>query len=83
MSTQAETGGAALPLALERQVDAACRRFEAAWRAGRRPHPKDYLSEGPGRQRNRRPAGCTALSRPVLAARSIWNSCRVARPFVD
>ena len=48
MNTESEAGGAALPLALERRVDAACRRFEAAWRAGARPHLEDYLADCPG-----------------------------------
>jgi hypothetical protein len=47
MSTNWEAGSAALPLALERRVDAACRRFEAAWREGARPRLEDYLAEGP------------------------------------
>ena len=32
-------------VALARQVDAICRRFEADWRAGRRPAIGDYLGE--------------------------------------
>ena len=32
-------------VALARQVDAICRRFEADWRAGRRPAISDYLGE--------------------------------------
>ena len=26
-----------------RQIDQACDRFEAAWKAGQRPHPEEYL----------------------------------------
>jgi serine/threonine-protein kinase len=47
MSTNSEAGSAALPLSLERHVNAACRRFEAAWRAGGRPRIEDYLADGP------------------------------------
>jgi serine/threonine-protein kinase len=32
-------------LRLERELDAACLRFEAAWRAGRRPRIEDHLGE--------------------------------------
>src|SRR5262245_8492758 len=34
-----------LPLSTEREVDAACLRFEAAWQAGQRPRIEDYLGE--------------------------------------
>jgi hypothetical protein len=41
----------ALPLALERQVDAVCARFEADWKnaadAGLRPRIEDYLEDTP------------------------------------
>jgi serine/threonine-protein kinase len=47
MSTNLGAGSAALPLSLERRVNAACRRFEAAWRAGARPPIEDYLADGP------------------------------------
>jgi serine/threonine protein kinase len=47
MGTNAGPGRAALALPLERQVDAVCRRFEAAWRAGRRPRLEDFLADGP------------------------------------
>jgi serine/threonine-protein kinase len=35
----------ALPLAAEREIDAACLRFEAAWQAGQRPRIEDYLGQ--------------------------------------
>ena len=35
----------ATDVALARQVDAICRRFEADWRAGKRPAIGDYLNE--------------------------------------
>jgi Protein kinase domain len=38
---------AELPLAQVRQVDEACCRFEAAWKAGQRPRIEDYLGEIP------------------------------------
>jgi serine/threonine-protein kinase len=47
MSTNSEADSASLPLSLERQVNAACRHFEAAWRAGGRPRIEDYLADGP------------------------------------
>jgi serine/threonine-protein kinase len=34
-----------LPLSTEREVDAACLRFEEAWKAGQRPRIEDYLGE--------------------------------------
>ena len=48
MSADPETGSAALPLSLERQLNAACDRFEAAWRAGTRPRIEDFLTDCPG-----------------------------------
>src|SRR6266851_8127627 len=33
------------PLSVEKRVDEACDRFEAAWRAGHRPRIEDYLAE--------------------------------------
>jgi serine/threonine-protein kinase len=33
-----------LPLPLARRVDAVCLRFEAAWKAGQRPHIEDFLA---------------------------------------
>src|SRR5262249_41334272 len=36
-----------LPSALARQVDAACDRFESAWRAGQRPRIEDVLDDFP------------------------------------
>jgi serine/threonine-protein kinase len=47
VSTNSEAGSAALPLSLERQVNAACNRFESAWRAGGRPRLEDYLADCP------------------------------------
>jgi hypothetical protein len=47
MSTDPETGSAALPLSLERQLNAACDRFEATWQAGGRPRIEDYLADCP------------------------------------
>jgi serine/threonine protein kinase/pSer/pThr/pTyr-binding forkhead associated (FHA) protein len=36
-----------VPLSLERRVDAACDRFEEAWRAGQGPRIENYLAEVP------------------------------------
>jgi serine/threonine-protein kinase len=47
MSTKSGAGSAGLPLSLERQVNAACRRFEAAWHGGGRPRIEDYLADRP------------------------------------
>ena len=47
MSTDSGTGSAAPPLSLGRQVNAACDRLEAAWRAGARPRLEDYLAGRP------------------------------------
>jgi serine/threonine protein kinase len=35
------------PLSLEKRVDDACDRFEAAWRAGQRPRLEEYLADVP------------------------------------
>jgi tRNA A-37 threonylcarbamoyl transferase component Bud32 len=48
MSADSGPGSAALTLSLERQVNAACDRFEAAWQAGGRPRLEDYLADCPG-----------------------------------
>src|SRR5262245_46982577 len=45
--THRRPGSEALPLLVELRVDAVCRRFEAAWRAGRRPRIEDHLGEAP------------------------------------
>src|SRR5205823_1723586 len=37
-----------VPLAVQRRVEAACRRFEAAWQSGERPRLEDYLAETAG-----------------------------------
>src|SRR5262245_1534811 len=37
------TGNESLPLSLARRVDAACYRFELAWKAGQQPRIEDYL----------------------------------------
>jgi hypothetical protein len=47
VSADSGPGSAALTLSLERQVNAACDRFEAAWRAGGRPRLEDYLADCP------------------------------------
>ncbi len=50
---------AQLPAADLQQIDAICDRFEADWRAGRRPDLASYLSEAP-------PGGKAALFRELL-----------------
>jgi tetratricopeptide (TPR) repeat protein len=60
MSTKSDAGSAGLTLRLERQVNAACRRFEAAWRAGARPRLEDFLADCPDAAR-------TALFAELLA----------------
>src|SRR6266542_551908 len=37
---------------LARHVDRVCSRFEAAWKAGQRPHVEDYLPVGPQAERS-------------------------------
>ncbi|MBI3468488.1 MAG: protein kinase, partial [Planctomycetes bacterium] len=41
-----------LPWSVQRLVDQACDRFEAAWRAGERPRIADYLADTPEPQRS-------------------------------
>ena len=40
-----------LPLTMEMRLDAACRRFEAAWRAGQAPRIEDHLGPATGAER--------------------------------
>ena len=42
MSGVPPAGVASLPLSVELRVDAACRRFEAAWKAGQRPRLEEF-----------------------------------------
>jgi WD40 repeat protein/tRNA A-37 threonylcarbamoyl transferase component Bud32 len=39
-----------LGLSAEQRIDAVCRRFEAAWKAGERPRLEDHLGQGEGRE---------------------------------
>jgi hypothetical protein len=48
MNAGSRIDSAALPLALTRQMAAACQRFESAWRAGHRPRIEDHLAGLPG-----------------------------------
>lgn len=48
MNAASRTESAALPLPLAREVEAAYRRFESAWRAGQRPPIEDHLRSLPG-----------------------------------
>src|SRR5262245_53207715 len=41
-----------LSAAEARRIDQACDRFEAAWKAGRRPRPEDYLGAAGGPERS-------------------------------
>ncbi len=45
MNDELPTRDGPLPPELAQRVDAACDRFEAAWRAGQRPRIEDYLGE--------------------------------------
>ena len=47
MNDSRSTGVYALPLALARQVDQVCDRFEEAWLSGRRPRIEEFLGEAP------------------------------------
>ena len=47
MSDQPGSGMDGLSIELARRIDAICRRFEADWRAGRKPAIADYLGEVP------------------------------------
>jgi tRNA A-37 threonylcarbamoyl transferase component Bud32 len=49
MSAPAGPDGS-LALSTEERIDVVCRRFEAAWKAGKRPRLEDYLGEGEGRE---------------------------------
>jgi tRNA A-37 threonylcarbamoyl transferase component Bud32 len=56
VNLNSEPGRGTLPLSLERQVNAACDRFEAAWQAGGQPRLENYLAD------------CPELARPALLA---------------
>jgi serine/threonine protein kinase len=47
MSEPYPTGNQLVSPALVQRVDEVCDRFEAAWRAGQRPHLEDYLGDTP------------------------------------
>src|SRR3954469_19516481 len=47
MSEPLPAGSALVPLDVEWAIDRVCDRFEAEWRAGRRPAPEDYLGQTP------------------------------------
>ncbi len=49
------------------RVEAVCDRFEAAWKAGRRPPIEDYLGEVPEAARRRYCARCWCWSWPIAA----------------
>jgi hypothetical protein len=48
MTQDNSTVGDSPSLSAPEYVDSVCDRFEAAWRAGRRPRIEDYLAEAPG-----------------------------------
>src|SRR5262245_30405303 len=47
MSGAPRSGNESLPLSLAQRVDAACNRFEHAWKEGRRPAVEDFLADTP------------------------------------
>jgi WD40 repeat protein len=51
MSDQPSEDFDSLSLSAEFRVDAACRRFEAAWKAGQSPRPEDFLGDFSGAAR--------------------------------
>jgi serine/threonine-protein kinase len=52
MDGEPDAGPGSLPLTLAGHIDEACDRFEAGWKAGRRPRLEPYLSEAPVSQRS-------------------------------
>ncbi len=54
-----------LDIELARRIDAACRRFESDWRAGKRPAIGDHLDEFPGEGRGVLRAELEALEREL------------------
>jgi WD40 repeat protein len=59
---------ASLDVELARRIDAVCRRFEAAWCGGQRPHVDDYLAEVPANGRPALRAELMALERELRQA---------------
>jgi serine/threonine-protein kinase len=51
MSDAPWSGNESLPLTMAQRVDAACNRFEQAWKDGRRPAIEDYLADLPESER--------------------------------
>src|SRR5262249_54670785 len=51
MSHEPSSSGESLPLSAEKRVDEVCDRFEAAWRAGRKPRIEEYVITAPQPER--------------------------------
>jgi serine/threonine-protein kinase len=73
MDGEPAAGPGSLPLTLAGQVDAACDRFEAGWKAGQRPRIEAYLSEAPESHQ-------AALLRELLLLEVEFRSRRGERP---
>ena len=54
MADVSGAGDTSLPLSLEQRVDEVCLRYEAAWKAGGRPRPEDFLEGIAGPERSAR-----------------------------
>jgi WD40 repeat protein/tRNA A-37 threonylcarbamoyl transferase component Bud32 len=65
-----------LPLASQRRVDAACLRFEAAWKAGGRPRLEDFLADADGAERR-------ALLRELILLDVCYRRDRFERPGAE
>ena len=76
MDGEPTAGPGSLPLTLAGQVDAACDRFEAGWKAGQRPRIEAYLSEAPESQQ-------AALLRELLLLELEFRSRRGERPIPE
>src|SRR5207302_1676965 len=56
-----------LPLSVAERVDAACDRFEAEWRAGRRPRVEDYVAAAPAADREPLRAALLAVEAELVS----------------
>jgi tetratricopeptide (TPR) repeat protein len=75
-SEERDVGGRPLTSTLAVRVDAACDRFEAGWRAGRRPGIESHLDGISGPERE-------ALLRELLVIEVVWRRRLGERPAAD
>ena len=63
-------------LAAAERIDAACDRFEAEWKACRRPRLEDYLAAAPAADRDSLRQALAAVERELLGLSNLRNEGR-------